>query len=71
MKRPYDPEGSVFKDRVAHPHSLCEGKNRYNKKEANRVKGYVGRARDKDLRAYHCPKCHGYHLTKKRRDHDY
>lgn len=54
----------------------CEGKLIYSKKEAISAKnlrekgrGKQGRGRRrkkpaKNLRAYHCPQCNGWHLTK-------
>ena len=46
-------------------HALCQGKNTYTKLEAERVKEIVGRTRGKDVRAYECDMCFGWHLTKK------
>lgn len=45
--------------------NLCDGKNKYSKNEAERMKGIVGRGRDKAMRVYECPKCRYWHLTKK------
>lgn len=43
----------------------CRGKNVYSKTEAKKMKAHIGKVRDKAMRVYECPYCHGYHLTKK------
>lgn len=46
----------------------CEGKNKYSKNEAERTKALVGKARNKSVRIYQCPKCYAWHLTKSKGD---
>lgn len=43
----------------------CEGKHKYSKNEAERMKERVGQDKDKSMRIYECNKCHYWHLTKK------
>lgn len=45
--------------------NLCHGKNKYSKNEAQRMKGIIGRGRDKAMRIYECEECGKWHLTKK------
>jgi len=45
---------------------MCGDKRIYkSRKEALRVMRGVGKLREVDLRAYECPRCAGWHLTKK------
>lgn len=41
------------------------GKNVYSHNQVERMRIALGRGRGKDLRAYECNKCFGWHLTKK------
>lgn len=43
----------------------CGEKVVYSKRQAERMKARVGRQIDKSMRIYECPKCFGWHLTKK------
>jgi hypothetical protein len=43
----------------------CGGKNIYSKREAHKMKEFIGRTRDKGMRIYECHECNGYHITKK------
>lgn len=44
---------------------LCGGKNKYSKREAEHMKGVIGRGRKKSMRVYECRSCGYWHLTKR------
>lgn len=46
----------------------CAGKNIYSKSEAHKMKAHIGKTRDKAMRIYLCPECHGFHITKRERN---
>lgn len=43
--------------------SFCDGKQRFSSfSDANRIARRSSRRRDKPMRAYRCPSCHGFHF---------
>lgn len=59
----YDPEGKAWGNPIKY--DQCHGKNKYSKHQAHAMKRTIGKSRDKDVRMYECPDCHGWHLTKR------
>ena len=49
----------------------CNGKNKYGSEhEAKNVRRAVLKARNRQIRIYQCPKCHGFHLTSEPKWHE-
>jgi hypothetical protein len=64
---PFRPNSEIKPDN--HRAKMCKEKRRYDKKGAQSVLNAFRRhrgshGRPENLRAYECPYCHGWHLTK-------